>query len=119
MNTVRSAGRSIAKVARRARGQAEEASDGLGARPRVALQQRPRTHPATPRTADAAAIDTRANSNNPSHGQHISLHLTVPPIASTLRLPYIPYAATATAGQSDEVYLARPVNREWVTFCGT
>ena len=64
------------------------ANVGLGAKPRVALQRRPRTCPATPQTADAAAIDafdTLANPTNASYRQHLSLILTVPPVASPPR----------------------------------
>ena len=72
METVDGTSRSTAKVATRARGQAEKANDGLFAKLRVAFRRKLRTYPVTPRIADVAAIDTHANPNNPSHGQHIS-----------------------------------------------
>ena len=85
MKTVDGTGRSMAEVARRARRQAEKVNDGFGARLHVALQRRLRTYFATPRTADAAAIDaldTLANPTNASYRRHLSLILTVPPVAS-------------------------------------
>ena len=85
MNTVVGTSRSIAKVARRASGQAEKARNGLSARQHVALQRTPRSDPATPWTADAAAIDTLdtlANPTNASYRRYLSLILIVPPAAS-------------------------------------
>ena len=64
----------MAEVARRARRQAEKVNDGFGARLHVALQRRPRTYRATPRIADAAAInalDTHASPTNASYRRYL------------------------------------------------
>ena len=84
------------------------------------MQRRPRNYPATPRTADPATsdtLDTLANPTNASYRQHLSLILTVPPVASPL-LTLHSHATTATPVQSNQVYLTRPAPREWVEFCG-
>ena len=88
MNAEDCAGQSIATEARRARGQAAKANSGPGARLRVALQRRPRTYPATLRTADAAATtapDTLANPTNASYRRHLSLVQAIPPVVSPPR----------------------------------
>ena len=87
-DTVDRTSRSVAKVARRARGQAAKANSGPGARLRIALQRRLRTYPATPRTADAAATaasDTLAKPTNASYRRRLSLIQTIPPVASPPR----------------------------------
>ena len=88
MNNEDFAGQSIATKARRAKGQAAHANIGPVARLRAALQRRPRTVPATPRTADAAAStapDTLANPTNVAYRRRLSPIQTVPPVASPPR----------------------------------
>ena len=88
MNAEDCSGQSLATEARRARGEAEKANSGPGARLRVTLQRRPRTYPATPRTADAAASttpDTLANPTNVAYRRRLSLIQTIPPVASPPR----------------------------------
>ena len=88
MNAEDFTGQSIATEARRAKGQAAQANSGLGARLRVTRQRRLRTHPATPRTADAgatAAPDTLANQTNVAYRRRLSLIQPIPPVASPPR----------------------------------
>ena len=88
MKTEDFAGQSIATKARRARCRAAQANSGPGARLRVELQRRPRTVPAAPRTADAAAStapDTLANATNVAYRWRLSLIQTIPPVASPPR----------------------------------
>ena len=115
MNTWGSTGRSIAKVARRACNEAAKADNGPGARLRLASQRSPRTHPETPLTTSATAVngpETLANPTNVAYRQRFGLAPTIATFASPMRRPFIPHATTATAVQSNQVYLTRPTPRE-------
>ena len=115
MNAEDFTGPSIATKARRARDEAAEANNGPGAELRLASQRSPRTHPETPLTTSATAVsgpETLANPTNVAYRQRFGLAPTIATFASPMRRPFIPHATTATAVQSNQVYLTRPTPRE-------
>ena len=78
--------------------------------------------PATLPTADAlatAAPDALVNPTDVAYRRRLKPHPANPARCQPIALNFhSPIAATATAVQSNQVYLTRPATREWLEFCG-